>query len=91
MTNKNPINGDRVSQLTDTEVVRLFLYLGCIKDAKLDNFATELYGSLILRGYDPLSLTVLKDDNDIIEVEIDHVSGSVIMSIPQELRIGEES
>lgn len=88
MSNK-PL-GDRMDILTDTEVVRLFLYMGNVKDAKLDKLVTDLYGSLISRGYDPLSLTVLCDDNDIIEVEVDHVSGTVIMQIPQELRIGEE-
>jgi hypothetical protein len=90
MNKAPPIKGARVALLTDVEVVRLFIYLGCIKDIKLDDFALELYCSLISRGYDPLSLTVLEIDNDIIQVEVDHVNGSVIMSIPVELRIGEE-
>jgi hypothetical protein len=90
MSNKHPIKGDRVAMLTDVEVVRLFIYLGCIEDTKLDDFALELYGSLVSRGYDPLSLTILDRDNDIINAQIDHVNGSVILSIPVELRIGEE-
>jgi hypothetical protein len=90
MSNKKSVRGDRVTMLTDIEVVRLFIYLGCIEDSKLDDFALELYGSLISRGYDPLSLTILDVDNDIISAQIDHVNGSVILSIPTELRIGEE-
>jgi hypothetical protein len=90
MSNKKPVRGDRVTMLTDTEVVRLFIYLGCVQDDKLNDFALELYGSLISRGYDPLSLTALDVDNDIISAQIDHVNGSVTLSIPTELRIGEE-
>lgn len=90
MTNKHPIHGDRVSLLTDTEAVRLFLYFGCINDVKLDNFVTELYGSLLSRGYDPLALTHCEEDNDIIDCEVDNVQGTVTLSIPVELKIGEE-
>lgn len=90
MTNKHPIHGDRVSSLTDTEAVRLFLYFGCINDAKLEDLMTELYGTLVSRGYDPLDLTHLEEDNDIVDCEVDNVQGTVTLSIPVELKVGEE-
>ena len=86
----HPINGDRVSSLTDTEAVRLFLYFGCINDAKLENLMTELYGTLVSRGYDPLALTHCESDNDIIDCEVDNVQGTVTLSVPQELKVGGE-
>jgi hypothetical protein len=90
MNKAPPIKGARVALLTDVEVVHLFIFLGCVEDIKLDDFALELYCSIVSRGYDPLSLTVLDVDNDIISAQIDQVNGSVILSIPTELRIGEE-
>ena len=90
MNNEAPVLGARLSGLTDVELVRLFLYLGSIQDDKLKNLATDMYIMLVVRGYDPLDLTSCEEDNDIVDAVVDPLEGTVLLSIPQELKIGDE-
>ena len=84
------ILGEKLSLLTDEELVRTFLYFACINDIKLEGLMTDMYAGLVSRGYDPTSLTHCEEDNDIIDCEVDNVQGTVTLSIPQELKVGEE-